>query len=73
MKFHDSGTSHHRTFFLVNRLAETTLNALKTYKLKAEKVTGKEMVYVHTVRGTLKFQYSDSVTHVTLCNSCDSV
>jgi len=25
------------------------------------------------VRGTLKFQHSDSVTHVTLCNSCDSV
>jgi len=25
------------------------------------------------VRGTLKFQYSDFVTHVTLCNSCNSV
>jgi len=25
------------------------------------------------VRGTLKFQYSDSATHATLCDSCDSV
>jgi hypothetical protein len=48
MKFHDSGTSHRRTFFLANRLVETTLNALKIYKLEAERVTGKEMVYVHT-------------------------
>jgi len=30
-------------------------------------------VWAMAVRGTLKFQHSNSVTHVTLCNSCDSV
>jgi len=27
MKFHDSGTSHRRTFFLKDRLADTTIEA----------------------------------------------
>ena len=27
----------------------------------------------HGVRGTLKFHHSDSATHVTVCNSCNSV
>jgi hypothetical protein len=48
MKFHNSRTSHCRTFFLPNRLAEMTLNTLTTYKLKAKKVIEKEMVYVYT-------------------------
>ena len=48
MKFHDSGTSHRRTFFLSNRLATTTLNSLESYKLESEKVTGQKMVYVRT-------------------------
>ena len=48
MKFHNSGTSHRHSFFLKDRLANTTLKALKTYKLESEKVTGKKMVYVCT-------------------------
>ena len=48
MKFHDSGTSHRHTFFLKNRLAETTLIALETHKLQSEKVTGNKVVYVCT-------------------------
>jgi len=47
MKFHDSETSHWYSFFLKDRLANMTLEALKTYKLESEKVTGK-MVYVCT-------------------------
>ncbi|GLB45342.1 hypothetical protein LshimejAT787_2200050 [Lyophyllum shimeji] len=48
MKFHDNGSSHRRTFFLPNRLAETTLDALRTYKLESEKITGKVMVHIRT-------------------------
>jgi hypothetical protein len=48
MKFHDSGTSHRRSFFLKDRTVETMLNALKIYKLESEKVTGMKMVYVQT-------------------------
>jgi hypothetical protein len=48
MKFHDSGTSHCCTFFLKDRLANTTLDAIKTYKLESEKITGKTMTYVRT-------------------------
>jgi len=48
MKFHDSGTSHQCTYFLKDRLANTTLEALKTYKLESERITGKKMVYICT-------------------------
>jgi hypothetical protein len=48
MKFHDSGTSYRRTFFLKDRLANTMLDAIKTYKLESEKITGKTMIYVCT-------------------------
>jgi len=48
MKFHDSGTSHQCTFFLGDRHADTTVSALKTYKLESEKVTGEKMVFVCT-------------------------
>lgn len=48
MKFHDNGSSHRKTFFLTNRLAETTLHALDTYKLESEKITGKKMVIIRT-------------------------
>ncbi len=46
MKFHDSGSSRRKSFFLDNRLAETTLHAFITYRTKAEKITGKLMIYV---------------------------
>jgi hypothetical protein len=48
MKFHDSGTSHRRTFFLKDRQAVTTLECLKTYKLESETVTREKMMYVRT-------------------------
>lgn len=48
MKFHDNGSSHRKTFFLTNRLAETTLHALETYKLESKKITGKKMVFIRT-------------------------
>lgn len=48
MKFHDSATSHRQTYFLANRLAETTLSALKSYKLQSERITGKTMVYIRS-------------------------
>jgi hypothetical protein len=48
MKFHDSGTSHRKTFFLKDRLATTTLYALISYKNVAEKVTGKQMIHIRT-------------------------
>jgi hypothetical protein len=47
MKFHNSGTFHQCLFFLKDRLAETTLEVLKTYKLESENITGKKMVYIH--------------------------
>jgi hypothetical protein len=46
MKFHDSGTSHQHTFFLTDRLVNTMLDTIKTYKLESEKITGKTMIYV---------------------------
>jgi hypothetical protein len=48
MKFHDSRSSHWRTFFLENRQAETTLDCLRTYKPELEKITAKKMVYMRT-------------------------
>jgi hypothetical protein len=48
MKFHDSGTSHRKTFFLKDRLATTTLYTLISYKNVAEKVTGKKMIHIRT-------------------------
>ena len=48
MKFHDSGSSHRKSFFLKDRLAVTTLYALTTYKNGSEKVTGKKMIYIRS-------------------------
>jgi hypothetical protein len=60
MKFHDSRTSHQRTFFLKDRLANMMLNAIKTYKLESEKITGKTMIYENGIIHTPMAPYSSS-------------
>jgi hypothetical protein len=48
MKFHDSGSSHRRSFFLKNRTADTVLDSLSLYKSQSESITSKRMVYIRT-------------------------
>jgi hypothetical protein len=48
MKFHDSGSSRRRSFFLEDRTAETVVKSMKLYKSQSENVTGKRMVYIRT-------------------------
>ena len=48
LKFHDSGSSRRRSFFLKERTAETVVNSLAIYKLQSENITGRKMIYVRT-------------------------
>lgn len=48
MKFHDSGSSHHRSFFLKECTADTIIQLLMLYKSQSESITGKKMVYICT-------------------------
>ena len=48
MKFHDSGSSRRRSFFLKDRTADTVVNSLTLYKSQSESVTGRKMVYIRT-------------------------
>jgi hypothetical protein len=48
MKFHDSGSSHRRSFFLKDRTSNTVINSLNLYKSQSESVTGKKMIYIRT-------------------------
>jgi hypothetical protein len=64
MKFHDSGSSHRRLFFLKDRTAKTVVNSLKIYKSQSESVTNKKMVYIHTDNTP---EFSGSLW-ITFCN-----
>jgi len=46
MKFHDSGSSRHCSFFLKNWTADTVVNLLSLYKSQSESITNKKMVYI---------------------------
>ena len=48
LKFHDSGSSRCRSFFLKDQTAETVVNSLAIYKLQSENITGRKMVYIQT-------------------------
>jgi Reverse transcriptase (RNA-dependent DNA polymerase)/gag-polypeptide of LTR copia-type/GAG-pre-integrase domain len=48
LKFHDSGSSRRRSFFLKDRTAEAAVNSLTIYKSQSENITGEKMVYIRT-------------------------
>jgi Integrase core domain len=51
MLFTDGGAGHSEVYFLVNKLAETTLQVLKSYHKMSEKQTGKPLKHVRTDEG----------------------
>jgi hypothetical protein len=64
MKFHDSGSSRRRSFFLKDRTANTVIDSLTLYKSQSESVTNRKMVYIRTDNAP---EFSGSLW-ITFCN-----